>query len=210
MTGITAMFVGCWIHLAGIDRDAFRGKFLAAALLIPTLLPPVLAGRMAAVVLGVLNRPGDQGALAVWYMYFFGSIPILVVLGHPLVFDRALPKIAANHRLHIDDYVVSVVLPALASAIIVGACLFGAIAISDAVIVRYIGGSTKTLGVVLANHQEGVLSPGDYVFMGGLGLWTLVTLLLSGAVMFWVQRRATTVESVRSLVSSDISPTARS
>src|SRR5260370_1049986 len=152
MIGIVAMFVGCWFHLANIEGDTAIGKFIAATLLIPMLLPPVLAGRMAAVVQGLLDQPGGEVAVGGWYMYFFGSVPILVVLGHPLVFDRALAKVASNHRLFIDDYIYRIVVPALSTAIVIGATLFAAIAISDAVIIRYTGGSIKTLGLVLADH----------------------------------------------------------
>jgi ABC-type spermidine/putrescine transport system permease subunit II len=201
MTGVVAVFIGCWFHLGNFDRHAASGKFIAATLLIPTLLPPVLAGRMAAVIQGLLNQAGGDVAISAWYMFFFGALPILVVIGHPLVFDHALPKIAANHRIDAGDYVYSIVLPALASTIVVGGALFAAISISDAVIVRYIGGSTKTLGLLLADHQAGVLAPGDYVFIGGLGLWTLLALVLSGVVMFWVQRRPAEGNSPRTSLS---------
>lgn len=189
MAGVIALFIGSWIHLSRSEASTVRGRIIAASLIVPALLPPVLAGRMAAIVQGMLGRQSGDAAIAAWYMYFLGCIPVLVVLSHPLVFDRTMPKLARNHRIAIDDYVYSIMAPMIASAVVVGCGLFAAISMADAMIVRYIGGSTKTLGLVLANHQEGTLAPGDYVFLGGLGLVALTLLLLLGAVMVGMQTR---------------------
>jgi len=190
MTTVFALLVGCWLHLAGLGRTSAREKFVLAALVVPTLLPPILAGRLGAVTQGLLNVSGNGLMVAAWYVYFFGAVPILVVVSHPLVAGSVLADVAANHRVSAADYVLDILFPALRGALVVGGCLFGAIAMSDAVIVRYVGGSTKTLGLVLADHQAGVLSPGDYVFLGGLGLWTLAALLLAGILMYASQGRA--------------------
>jgi ABC-type spermidine/putrescine transport system permease subunit II len=190
VTVIVALFVGCWLHLSDLRHAPTRERFVLAALVVPTLLPPILAGRLGAVTQGLLNISGSGLSVAAWYVYFFGAIPILVVVSHPLVEGNVLAHVAANHRVNASDYVLGILLPALGYALMVGGCLFGAIAMSDAVIVRYIGGSTKTLGLVLADHQAGVLSPGDYVFLGGLGLWTLAALLLVGILMFASKRKA--------------------
>jgi ABC-type spermidine/putrescine transport system permease subunit II len=190
MTVTIAFFLGCWLHLANLRHAASRERLVLAALVIPTLLPPILAGRIGAVAQGLLNVSGDGLTVAIWYVYFFGAVPILVVTSHPFVEHNVLAHVAANHGVARSDYVMDVLMPALAMALLVGGCLFGAIAMSDAVIVRYVGGATKTLGLVLADHQAGVLSPGDYVFLGGLGLYTLAAILLAAIMMYAGQRKA--------------------
>jgi ABC-type Fe3+ transport system permease subunit len=184
MTVVCALFVGCWLHLAGLGRTLQREKLVLAALIIPTLLPPVLAARIGAVAQGFLGLSGDGLMVAAWYLYFFGAIPILVLVSDPLVGSNVLAHVAANHRVTVSDYVPDVLLPKLWSGLIVGGCLFTAIAVSDVVIVRYVGGATKTLGLVLSDHQAGVLSRGDYVFLGSLGLWTLLALLAIAWLMY--------------------------
>lgn len=175
-----AMLVGIALHLAEIPASSVRARFILVILMIPPLLPGVLAGRMAAVVQGATNVAGGEATIAFWYAFFFGTLPALVILTHPILLDNALPRIAKNHRISAEDYVYSVVMPALAVPIVAGAGLFAAIAMSDSLIARYIGGSVKTLGIVLANHQEGALVAGDYTYLGGLGFATMLFLLIAG------------------------------
>jgi ABC-type spermidine/putrescine transport system permease subunit II len=203
MTAIIAMFVVLWLHLSQVGRRSAFSMIIAAALLIPPLLPAVLSGRMAANVQGLFDVSGGSSVIAAWYVYFFGALPILVLTSHPIIFDSALPKIAVNHRIAVEDYVFAVVLPALLTSIIVGAGLFAAVATSDSIIARYTGGPIKTLAIVLENHQYGALSSYDYVFMGALGLWTLAILVAAGFIVFSAQKRLWHPESQHQSPSSN-------
>jgi ABC-type spermidine/putrescine transport system permease subunit II len=189
MVTIGAIFIALWLHLSSIRQGSAPATLVIAALLVPPLLPPIIAGRIAAVAQSTLNQYGGWDTISAWYAYFFGALPIFVLVTVPVVFDRALPKIAINHRMSIGDYVTSIVIPTLLSAILVGAGLFFAVTFSDSIIVTYIGGSTETLGRILQEHQNGALSPGDYAFMGGLGMITLIALLACGLIVFLGQRR---------------------
>lgn len=186
---VMSLFVCLLMHLR---RAKMRSRLLMTGigigLAVPPILPGVLAGRMAAVAQGAVEQHGGDLSISFWYLFFFGTLPILIMLGHPVFLEWRMPKVAANYRIEIGDYVSLVVLPATGLVVCVAGGLFAALAMSDSLIVRYIGGSTKTLGLVLANHQEGSWLYEDYIFLGGLGVATVVCLLLAGLMIYSAQR----------------------
>lgn len=184
-----SLLISSWLHLGKSLAAAQKNKLVTISLFLPLLFPPVLAGRMAAVVQGMAGVYGNFLSTGFWYLYFFGPLCVLLLLGHPLLLDVALPIVAENHRIRLTDYVQQIFIPTVTSATIVGASLFAAVAVSDSLVARYVGGSTKTLGVVLSNHQEGTLSSSDYMFLFWLGIAMLLALLLAGVWLSFIQRR---------------------
>jgi ABC-type spermidine/putrescine transport system permease subunit II len=148
---------------------------------------------------GTLGIYGNEWTVMLWYIYFFSPLSLLLILGQPILFDSALLKASFNQRVTIDDYMDSIFLPVIWSAVFVGAGLFSAVAVSDSLIARYVGGSARTLGVVLSNHQESSLAPGDFVFLAWLAVFMLVALFGAGLFLNTAQRRIWTPESSRSL-----------
>jgi ABC-type spermidine/putrescine transport system permease subunit II len=198
VTMVGSLLIGAFFHLEGIKADSAKGKLITLVLFIPLLLPAVLAGRMAEIVQGTLGYYGNELSISLWYAYFFGPLCVLVILGHPIAFHSALPRGAVNLRVPLSDYMNIVFIPVVLSAVMVGGGLFVAVAISDSLIARYIGGTTKTLGVILANHQEGALSEADFQFMAALSVTMLVALFLAGLMLFIVQKRIWTADSAHS------------
>ncbi len=161
-------------------------------LLIPFIYPPLLLGIVAGAFQGqVLGYYGSAVSLAVANTIMFGPLAYFVIRAGLKQLPSNCYLAAKNLDVGFGTYVTSIFLRACRFTLPTGFLLIFAFSLNESLLARYIGGTARPLGLLIADKKMAALEPHHFAAMTLLFVLTLGLLFFASLI---INRRPSTNE----------------
>lgn len=147
-------------------------------LLIPLVIPPLLGGIAAGAFQGrVMGFFGSSWSIVLLHTVTFSPLAYFVILAGIKKLPSNSYRAAKNLGLNIGIYASNIFLPACRSTVLISILLVFTFSLNESVMVRYVGGTSKPFGVLIANKQMAALDVQHYWAVILMFILCLVVLL---------------------------------
>lgn len=158
--------------------ERFRDVILAPGeilILSPLIVPFLLAGVAASAFQGrVINYYGSTYSITVAHVIVFGPIAYFVIAAGLGQLSKNSYSVAKNLGVDLTTYVARIFLPACRFTIPVSLLLVFAFSFNESVLARYVGGSARSLGILIADKQVAALDTQHFAAMSFMFFLTLL------------------------------------